>query len=122
LEVTPPPARPFLIARALTAGGAPASASFTVRNQTARTLAVGFRAHAAARELDGLLRIKLRAADKTLANSTLQGLRHGSASTLRLRARATRRVAVKAWITDGTSDYEGRDVAVELTPTLRGRG
>jgi hypothetical protein len=121
-EVTPAPARPFLIARALTSEGASASASFTVRNQTGRTLALGFRARAGTRELDGLLRIRLRAGHSTLADGTLQGLRHGSASTLRLRSGATRSVAVEAWIPEGTNDYEGRDVAVELTSTLQGRG
>jgi hypothetical protein len=118
LAVTPAAGRPFLRASALIPGAAPATASFTVRNQTGSTLALGFRAHAGARGLDGLLRIRLRAGDTTLANTTLQGLRHGSAVTVRLRPGGARSIALEAWIPAGTNDYEGRDVAVELTPTL----
>jgi hypothetical protein len=119
LAVTPAPPKPFLVARALTAGGPPAASSFTVRNQTGTTLAVGFRAQALARDLDGLLRIRLRAGDTALADTTLQGLRQGSASRLRLPSGAALGVSVQAWIPDGINDYEGRDVAVELTPTLQ---
>ena len=120
--MTPAPSRPFLTARALTPGGPAAAASFTVRNQTGKTLAVAFRAHATARGLDGLLRIRLRAGEATLADTTLQGLRQGSASALRLRSGAALAVSVSAWIPNGINDYEGRDVAVELTPTLRPAG
>ena len=119
--MTPAPGRPFLLARALTPDGPPASARFTIRNQTGATLAVGFRADAGARELDGLLRIRLRAGDTTLANTTLQGLRNGSA-TVRLRSGAARSITLDAWIPDGTNDYEGRHADVELTPTLRPAG
>ena len=120
--MTPAPGRPFLARRALTPGGPPAAASFTVRNQTGKTLAVGFRADAAARELDGLLRIRLRAGDATLADTTLQGLRHGSAHRApALRRRALRQPSKRGSPT-ATNDYEGRDVDVELTPTLRTRG
>jgi hypothetical protein len=122
LAVTPAPGRPFLVARALTPEGARATASFTLRNQTGSTLMVGLRTRAASHELDGLLRIRLRAGDTTLADTTLQGLRHGSAATLRLRSGAARSVALEAWIPDGTNDYEGRHVDVELTPTLRRAG
>ncbi len=122
LAVTPAPPRPLLVARALMPGGPPAVASFTVRNQTGKTLAVAFRAHATARDLDGLLRIRLRAGDAMLADTTLQGLRQGSASAVRLRSGAALAVSVQAWIPDGTNGYEGRDVAVELTPTLRAGG
>jgi hypothetical protein len=122
LEVTPAAPRPVLKAPALMPGDPPAVASFTVRNQTGTTLAVGFRAHAAARDLDGLLRIRLRAGNRMLADTTLQGLRGGSASTLRLRSGAALAVSVQAWIPDGLNDYEGRDVAVDLTPALRQAG
>ena len=121
IAVTPAPGRPFLAARALTPDGPPASARFEVRNQTGETLAVGFRADAGARQLDGLLRIRLRAGDTTLANTTLQGLRNGSA-TVRLRSGAARSITLDAWIPDGTNDYEGRHADVALTPTLRTRG
>jgi hypothetical protein len=122
LAVTPAPGRPFLRVAALTPGGAPAKASFSVRNQTGSTLEIGLRASAPTHELDGLLRIRLRAGDRTLANTTLQGLRHGSAATIRLRSGGARSIALEAWIPDGTNDTEGRDVAVELTPTLREGG
>jgi hypothetical protein len=122
LEVTPAPTRPFLRARTLMPGGPAAAGSVTVRNQTGKTLAVGFRAHATARDLDGLLRIRLRAGDRTLAETTLQGLRHGTTATVRLPSGAALAVSVQAWIPDGIDDYEGRDVAVELTPTLRAAG
>jgi hypothetical protein len=121
LAVAPAPGRPFLVARALTPDGPPASARFEVRNQTGETLAVGFRAEAGARQLDGLLRIRLRAGDATLANTTLQGLRNGSAAVL-LRPGAARSITLDAWIPAGTNDYEGRRADVELTPTLRTRG
>jgi hypothetical protein len=122
LAVTPAAGRPLLRARALTPGGAHATARFRVRNQTGSTLEIGFRAQGAAHELDGLLRIRLRAGDRTLANTTLQGLRHGSASTIRLRSGGARSIALEAWIPDATNDTEGRDVAVELRPTLRTSG
>jgi len=121
LAVTPAPGRPFLLARALTPDGPPARARFTLRNQTGETLAVGFRADAGARQLDGLLRIRLRAGDTTLANTTLQGLRNGSATVL-LRSGAARSISLEAWIPDATNDYEGRHADVALTPTLRTRG
>jgi hypothetical protein len=122
LAVTPAPGRPFLLARALTPGSAPATARFTVRNQTGSTLEIGFRADAGAHELDGLLRIRLRAGDRVLANTTLQGLRHGSAATVRLRPGAARAICLETWIPGATNDYEGRHVDVELTPTLPARG
>jgi hypothetical protein len=122
LAVTPAPGRPFLVARTLTPEGAHARASFTVRNQTGSTLMVGLRAHALSHELDGLLRIRLRAGATTLANTTLQGLRHGTPVAVRLRSGAARSIALEAWIPDGTNDYEGRLVDVELTPTLRRAG
>jgi len=121
LEVTPAPGRPFLAARSLRPGGPAAAGKVTVRNQTGTTLAVGFRAHAAARDLDGLLRIRVLAGDRTLADATLQGLRDGTAS-IAMRPGASLAVSVQAWIPDGTTDYEGRDVAVELTPTLQASG
>jgi hypothetical protein len=122
LAVTPAPGRPFLRATALTPGGAPATASFSVRNQTGSTLEIGLRARAPTHELDGLLRIRLRVGDRTLADTTLQGLRHGSAATIRLRSGDARSIALEAWIPDGTNDTEGRDVAIELKPTLRTSG
>ena len=60
-------------------------------------------------------------AHRTLANTTLQGLRNGSA-TVRLRSGAARSITLDAWIPDGTNDYEGRHADVELTPTLRPAG
>jgi len=122
LAVTPAPGRPFLLARALTPGGAPATARFTMRNQTGSTLEIGLRADAAAHQLDGLLRIRLRAGHRLLANTTLQGLRQGSAATVRLRSGAARSISLATWIPGATNDYEGRHVDVELTPTLRARG
>ena len=120
IAVTPAPGRPFLVARALTPDGPPASARFTIRNQTGETLAVAFRAAAGAHQLDGLLRIRLRAGKRTLANTTLQGLRNASAS-VRLRSGAARSLTLDAWIPDGTNDYEGRHADIALTPTLRTR-
>ena len=119
LAVTPPAGRPLLIARALTPGGAAATASFSVRNQTSGTLEVGLRARADDHELDGLLRIRIRVGDRTLANTTLQGLRHGGRADLRLRSGAARSISLEAWIPDATDDYGGREVDVELTPMLR---
>ncbi|MCW3014648.1 MAG: hypothetical protein JWO02_1740 [Solirubrobacterales bacterium] len=120
LEVTPTPLRRVLGSRSLVPGGRRTQARFTIRNQTGKTLVVGFRAPAASTPLDGLLRVRLSSAGASLANSTLQGLRRGSAATLRIASGTTRRLRVQAWIPRDISDgYEGQQATVLLTPTVK---
>jgi hypothetical protein len=120
LGVTPSVPRPVLDAKTLEPGAAPARAEAVVRNQTGTTLAVGFRAQAASRDLDGLLRIRLSSGGRVLADTTLQGLRNGTPETLALRAGAETSLVVEAWIPDGITDgYQGRSADVTLAPVVR---
>lgn len=120
LEVQPAAPRPVLAVPALLPGARPATATVTLRNQTGRTLAVDLRARAAARDLDGLLRVRLRTGGRTLADTTLQGLRHGTGFVLRLPSGARRTVRLQAWIPAAITDgFQGRSVAVTLVPAVR---
>jgi hypothetical protein len=119
LEVTPSAPHPVLAASSLTPDAGPAVRRFRVRNQTGETLRVRFRAKAEARDLDGLLRIRLDAAGQQLADTTLQGLRQGSESALRLRSGETRQVSLRAWIPNDAGDgYIGRQADVSLVPVV----
>src|ERR1044071_1327553 len=75
LEVTPPPPRPTFVADALRPGGPAAVGGFGIRNQTGEDLAVALAAGASSTALDGLVRLRVEAAGRVLADSTLQGLR-----------------------------------------------
>jgi hypothetical protein len=120
LSVRPQAPRPLLAATALAPGAAPARGSAVVRNQTGGTLAVGFRAQAAVHDLDGLLRVRVSAEGKVLADTTLQGLRDGTVTALDLPSGAEGHVAVETWIPAAITDgYQGLNVAVTLVPTVR---
>lgn len=120
LGVAPTSPRPVLDAKALEPGTAPARAEAVVRNQTGRTLAVGFRAQAPGRDLDGLLRVRLSAGGRVLVDTTLQGLRGGTAQTMALPAGGDERLVVETWIpVDITDGYQGRSVDVTLAPVVR---
>jgi hypothetical protein len=120
LAVTPSAPRPVLISRALIPGGPVAAAGFTIRNQTGKALIVGFRVRGARSALESLLRLRLGNTGSPLADTTLQGLRRGSASTVRLASGSTRRLRVEAWIpADVTDGYEGQQAVIALTPTIR---
>jgi hypothetical protein len=91
--------------------------TFSLRNQTSETLAIEFRAEAAATGLDGLVRVRLSSADATLAATTLQGLRAGSEIPLELASGSAAEVRVEAWIPASIdSGYESRTAAVALIP------
>jgi hypothetical protein len=119
LEVVPASPGPVLVARSLRPGGMRSVAGFEVRNQTGETLDVGLRARPDSTALDGLLRVRLSAGGATLANTTLQGLGHGSATGVRIPSGASRRLRLEAWL-PGTvgPGYEDRQVDVSLIPQL----
>jgi len=120
LDISPPPPRPLLRSGTLVPGGQAAAASFSVRNQTGRTLLVGFRAAADATALDGLLRVRLDEAGAALADTTLQGLRQGGAATRPIAPGATRQLSVTIWIPRDISDgYEGQQALISLLPVVR---
>lgn len=119
LEATPSPPHPVLLANALRPGVGAAGADFQLRNQTGSDLEVVLRAGADSTALDGLLRVRLSAEGRTLANTTLQGMRRRSPD-LRLRSGAVARLRIGAWIpSDVLSGYEGHLVHVSLVPTVR---
>jgi hypothetical protein len=120
LGVTPALPKPVLASRGIVPGAAPATADAAVRNQTGRGLTVAFRGDAPARDLDGLLRVRLSADGQTLADTTLQGLRDGTRAPLRLDAGAQRTLRVELWIPESiTAGYQGRTAAITLTPVVR---
>jgi hypothetical protein len=111
-----PATRPFLSAPSLRPGGAAVAGTFTVRNQTGSTLSVSFRARPDSTLVDGLLRVRVRSAGRTLAATTLQGLRRGTAP-LRMAPGATRRVTVSVSLAaDAALEQAGGAVAVLLAP------
>jgi hypothetical protein len=118
LEASPTAPKPALESRAIRPGQGAQTASFSVRNQTGTELAVTFAADGGSTELDGLLRVRLSAGD-VLADTTLQGLRKGTADQLILPSGAERRVRIRAWIPGSiSSGYEGRRAEFELTPEV----
>jgi hypothetical protein len=119
LEVTPPPPRSVFAAPALRPGGPAAVGGFAVRNQTGADLAIALAAGADSTALNGLLRVRVEAGGRVLADTTLQGLR---ARPLRLRLASGEgvRLGLRAWLpADVLSGYEGRLVEVLLTPEVR---
>ena len=118
LEVEPAFPRPVLKAD-MRPGERHATATFGVRNQTGETLSVGFRAKAGASHLDGLLRVRLRSSETTIADTTLQGLRDGSDVPVALLSGAKAKIRIEAWIpTSVDSGYESRSAKVSLIPVL----
>lgn len=123
LEVRPAAPRPVLAIPALLPGTRPDAATVTLRNQTGRTLAVDLRARAATHDLDGLLRVRLRAGGRLLADTTLQGLRHGEHFALRVPSGARRTLRLQAWLPAAITDgFQGRSVDVTLQPVTRVQG
>jgi hypothetical protein len=120
LALTPAAPTAVLAPRAVVPGTAPVRAEVLVRNQTGRTLTVGLRATAPARDLDGLLRVRLSADGEPLADTTLQGLRAGTSTTLTLLRGAGRTLRVELWIPGSiTAGYQGRTAAITLEPVVR---
>jgi hypothetical protein len=120
LGVTPPLTTPLLAPRSIVPGAVPAVAEAVVRNQTGRELAVGFRADALAHDLDGLLRIRVRAGGLTLADTTLQGLRAGTRTPLTLGPGVESTLRIELWIPESiTAGFQGRSAAITLVPLVR---
>jgi hypothetical protein len=119
LEAVPSAPRKVLATRSLSPEGGTVAGAFSLRNQSGAGLAVRLRARAASRELDGLLRVRVRSGRKTLASTTLQGLRAGTTTPLHIAPGAERPIRVEAWIPPGTEGYEGRQVSVSLAPVSK---
>jgi uncharacterized protein (DUF58 family) len=118
LEVTPAAPKRALAAESIRPGDGGQQGSFSIRNQTGTELAVSFAADGGSTELDGLLRLRLTAGE-ALADTTLQGLRKGTATPLTLPSGAQREVRVRAWIPASiSSGYAGRRAEFELMPKV----
>lgn len=119
LAVSPAFPRPVLSADELRPGSPRSSATFSLGNQTSATLGIDFRAAAVATGLDGLLRVRLSSGDTVLADTTLQGLRSGSAIPLEVDAGSVAEVRVETWIPASIdSGFESRVAEVSLVPVF----
>lgn len=123
LAATPAPPATLLEAKRLEPGGRDASAGFWLRNQSGLTLHVGFRAKPDSRSLDGLVRVRITSGGLILADTTLQGLRRGTAVMLPIRSGAARHLRLQAWIPGAVTDgYQGRIVKIMLSVTAERAG
>jgi hypothetical protein len=123
LVATPPgellaeSSEPFLAGRGLVPGGDPAEGRLTVRNVAGRRLAFRVRGLPSARGLDSLLRLELRAGDRTLASGPLGDLRGWTDRTFELDPREPADLTARAGLPEPAGrGYEARilDVTVEL--------
>jgi hypothetical protein len=93
----------------------------TVRNATGGTLAVGFRAETASKDLDEALRIRIQADGQTIFEGTVSELRAGSAESFQLLSHATASISVLAWIPltvdEKTWKARGDQVRIEFLTT-----
>jgi hypothetical protein len=97
--------------------GSHAGGTMSVRNETGEVLAVRLRAKPDSTALDGTAHVRLVSGGRVLFDETLQALRQGTATAIRLAPGAAAPVRVTAWIpADTETGYEGRHVAVELEP------
>jgi hypothetical protein len=100
--------------------GSHASGVLTLRNETGKRLAVGLAAQPSSTALDGIVRVRIVAAGRTIADTTLQALRDGTEGKVSLAAGAGAAVRVIAVIpADVETGYEGRRVSVRLVPVER---
>jgi hypothetical protein len=119
------PASPasLLDARRLEPGGNRANANFRLRNQSGRTLWIGFRGMPDSTSLDGLVRVRLVSGARVLGDTTLQGFRRGSAATVSIRPGTSRHFRIQVWIPATVTDgFQGRIVKVTLDPTASTAG
>jgi hypothetical protein len=112
-EVHVPSTDAFLKVGKLTPGGKPGRATLPVSNVTRGPVDVRMRARMANHDLGRAVHVELRAGDRTLASTTLAGLRRWTRA-LRLERAEERSIQVRAWIPAGTADTVGRRVAVDL--------
>jgi len=118
LATSPPAPQPVLVADSLRPGEGRTAGGFLLHNQTPRAMTLNFTARPSGTALDGLLQVRLSAAGQTLASGALQGMLHGSTSSLRLPSGATRRLKLEAWMPVNVGDgYEGRLIHVTLIPS-----
>jgi hypothetical protein len=116
IEATPTAPKAALEAAAIRPGDGGRTGSFAIRNQTGTGLAITFAAEGGSSELDGLIRIRMSAGE-LLADTTLQGIRKGTATPLVLPSGAERRIRVHVWLPGSiSSGYEGRRVELSLAP------
>jgi hypothetical protein len=119
LEVDPVAPRPVLDSASLQPESPRGSTSFDVRNQTADRLSVGFKAESAGTSLDSLLRIRLSFGGAVIADTTLQGLRAGSESTVSLDSGQSAAIRLEAWIPPSVeTGYESQRANISLVPEL----
>jgi hypothetical protein len=110
-ELTVAPAGAFLSARGVRARGA-----LVIRDITGRPVSVELRARPSTRQLDRLLRVAISDQGRVRFRGRLARLRAWTA-VASLRARASRRLAVRAWLPTGARSRAAGaivDVMVEL--------
>lgn len=121
IEISPAAPKPVLADAQMRPGGH-ADGELRLRNQTGERLAVRLRALPSSTALDGLAQVRISAGRQELFDSTLQALRQGTTSAVRLDPGGAARVHIVAWIpADTTTGYEGRQVEVQLSP-IEGAG
>ena len=117
-ELQAAPLTPFLSVTGMGRGDSRERA-FTLRNETAVTLAVRLRASAEVRDVDASLRLRLSAGQQILFDGALGELRRHGAKLVLPRG-ASRRIDVTASIPrSATGGYEGRILDVQLDPLVR---
>ncbi len=116
-EVATAPAAPDTLMRAALLPSRPKDAAFEIRNQTGSALSVAIVADADTTELDGSLGVRLTEGRRVLSDSTLQALRRGSLP-VRLASGESTEIRVTMELPASATDYQGRDVAIELTPKV----
>ncbi len=118
LEVRP--AGVFLDAKGLQPGSSAQTGAIAIRNQTGKTLAVSLRALPAARDLDGLVSVRLTSGDTTIFSGTLGGLRDW---TEPLRLRSGERAPLRLRVTMPSTVRSGYAARIESVPLeLRSAG
>lgn len=118
-EVETAPTAPDTVMRSSLLPGGSETGAVELRNQTGSDLAVGLEASADSTDLDGTLGVRLSAGDRVLADSTLQALRRGSLP-VRLAPGEATQVRVSLTLPESATDYEGRQVSIDLTPQIGG--
>jgi hypothetical protein len=119
------PAAPNVVLHAggLRPGAAGRAGAFELANQAGQGLRVSLRATASSTALDGIVRLRVRAGRRTLADETIGQLRAGGSAPLPIPPGGRRAVRVSAWIPgEVETGYEGRDVRLELLPTPAAAG
>jgi hypothetical protein len=121
VAIIPAAPKPLLVSGPMRPGSHVAG-KMRLRNETGKSLAVGFRAEPSSTALDGIAHVKITSGGKTIADTTLQALRQGSAGAVPLAPGRGASIRVLAWIpADTETGYEGASVDVQLATVDRGR-